>query len=586
MHVTIKPGDKAVAAWVEPILPVSAAPDVTTRLPRSRPLASVTILAWAVRFSAMLNLLAFSEHHASRLIYWAAAWVPFEVSIGRRLLMLLTAVMLFLLSSGLERGKRIAWALTIGALIFAPLIHLGRTVIWPQVLLNLPLILLLCANHRFFVARSDQRSLRSALIICPLLLIALMIFGTLRLHDLRFETSGSDSWGACLQAAFELVFVQNAHAQHAQTHQSLLLFSELRIGGTSIALLALFLALRPALRPQGSNAQEEARMDQLVRNFGNDPLHSYALLGDKTFFFNTAKSVGIPYVMSGRFAIALADPIGYPEARAGAIQEFAEFCRYQDWVPIFYQITSELLSVYERLGFGSFQIGEDARIEAAQFDLKGSSFQNLRTLCNKAQKEGLRFYWYDHFAGNDGKLEGELAEISRLWLAHKNGREMTFDMGSFSREEIRRCGAAVAFDANGRALAFATWRSFADGTGRGLDLMRSRPENRNVLDFILVESIKHFRSQGITDIDLGNAPLARAEKNEKPDAVVDHAVRFIYENLNNIYAYKPLFEFKRKYRPKWRKRSLAYPRGESLPLIGLALVRVHTRQAWWRIITG
>ena len=88
---------------------------------------------------------------------------------------------------------------------------------------------------------------------------------------------------------------------------------------------------------------------------------------------------------------------------------------------------------------------------------------------------------------------------------------MTFDMGSYSLEEIREHGADVAINAEGKALAFATWRPFGQGRGTALDLMRSLPEARNVMDFVLVESILHFRQQGIRDISLGNAPLANAQ---------------------------------------------------------------------------
>jgi phosphatidylglycerol lysyltransferase len=586
MHATIELARQR--AEQQALLPPDAPKAAPFFVPRSHArtrLTSVTMLAWAVRFSAMLNLLAFSEHHAARIIFWIADWVPFEVSVGRRFLMLLTAVMLFVLSSGLERGKRMAWLLTIGALVFAPLIHLGRGVIWPQMLLNLPLIVLLCAKHRYFVAQSDKRSLRSALIVCPVLLAGLLVFGTVRLHDLRFETSGPDSWLGCVQAAVELALVQNAHTQHALTHATLLLFSELRMGGTSIALLALFLALRPDLAKRRNEPMEEARMDRLLREHGDDPLHSYALLGDKTFFFDARNETGIPYVRSGRFAVALADPIGPAESRFRAIGEFAEFCRRQDWVPLFYQIADVSPPLYRALGFSVFQIGEDARVNATGFDLRGAAFQNLRTLCNKARKESLRFTWYDPAQSRNPQLEGELAVISAAWLTGKRGAEMTYDMGSFSCGEIRRRGAAVALDAAGRAVAFATWRHFG-GNGVVLDLMRSLPAARNVLDFVLVESIRHFRAQGVTDISLGNAPLASAREAPAAPAVEDRAVRFLYENLNHVYAYKPLFEFKRKYRPQWRARYLAYPSGESLPLIGLALVRVHTRNSRWRFLTG
>jgi lysylphosphatidylglycerol synthetase-like protein (DUF2156 family) len=61
-------------------------------------------------------------------------------------------------------------------------------------------------------------------------------------------------------------------------------------------------------------------------------------------------------------------------------------------------------------------------------------------------------------------------------------------------------------------------------------------------------------------------------------------VQFLFENLNHIYGYKSLFEFKRKYRPQWRGRYVAYRRGVHLPLASLALVRVHALAGIWKFL--
>jgi lysylphosphatidylglycerol synthetase-like protein (DUF2156 family) len=152
---------------------------------------------------------------------------------------------------------------------------------------------------------------------------------------------------------------------------------------------------------------------------------------------------------------------------------------------------------------------------------------------------------------------------------------MSFDMGEFLLKDIRERGASVAVDAQGNALAFATWRSFAQGSGRALDLMRTLPHARNIMDFVLVESIAHFRTLGVTDVSLGLAPLANTNNTGSRLVAEEKVVQFLFENLNHVYGYKSLFEFKRKYRPHWRGRYVAYRRGVQLPLVGLALVRVH-----------
>ena len=322
----------------------------------------------------------------------------------------------------------------------------------------------------------------------------------------------------------------------------------------------------------------------MINQYGEDSFDSYALLDDKNYFFSGNDQAVIPYVLSGKFAIALANPIGHPERRPMAIIDFALFCHERDWEPIFYAVTEELIPHYKQAGLFLFKIGEESRLKTSDFHLKGHDFQNLRTLRNKAQRFGTRFLWYDAAQGIDEALERQLSFISRTWLEMKAAREMSFDMGAFSIEDIRRHGAAVAIDPNGQPLAFATWRPFAQGTGRALDLMRALPLARNVTDFVLIESILYFNSSDITNINLGLAPLANIEESPSRLVAEEKVVQFLFENLNHIYGYKSLFQFKRKYRPHWQSRYVAYRRGVHLPLVGLALVRVHAPSGLWKFL--
>ncbi len=552
--------------------------------PADGPPLGIVLITWLVRFSAVINLISSFLAEKPKLVYWLGPWMPFEVSEGVRLRMFLTSMLLFFLASGLARGKRTAWLLTICTLAIAPILHLGQMIIWPHMLINLGLIVFLLLNHRYFVVRSDERSVRLALYIYTLLAGALLAFGTFRLHELRYETSGGDDWGACAQAALELVLAQNAHAQAPQTSTASSFFTMLRIGGVTIALLGLVLTLRPVLAQRRAHAHDRAQVERLIDEHGEDPFDAYALLDDKCYFFSGNGEAVIPYVVSGNFAAALANPIGHPARCPAAIVDFVSFCREQDWEPIFYAVTEEMIPHYKGAGLSHFKIGEEARLRANQFELAGRNFQNLRSLRNRAKRLGIQFRWYDATHGVDESLEHQLSNISHRWLEMKHAREMSFDMGSFSIADIRSHGAAVALDPTGQALALATWRPFARGQGRVLDIMRALPQERNVMDFVLIESIFHFRSRGIMNINLGLAPLANTRESPSGLMAEEKMVEFLFENLNHVYGYKSLFEFKRKYRPNWRGRYVAYRRGVHLPLAGLALARVHAPAGIWKFL--
>ena len=557
------------------------APGLRARL---RPILSITALAWAVRMVAVFNMVNALLRYEPKFIFWLGQWVPMQITETARIRMFLMSVLLFLLASALQRGKKLAWQITLLGLMLAPLLHLDRGVIWPQAAVNLLVFGFLIWHREYFVAESDPRSIRSALFICPLLGAALLIFGTIRLHALHKHTVGPHTWTACAQTAGELVFLHHTNTQLPVTTHSRDLFATLRVGGTSVALIGLCLILRPVIARRRTRGEHREQAQWLVSQYGDDPLDPYALLDDKQYFFTASGRAMVPYALSGNLAVALADPVGAPDERAVAIAEFAVYCRHRDWKPVFYEVAEDLVPEYERVGFSVFKVGEEAWLNPESFTLKGRDYQNLRTACNSARKRHLSFRWYDASRGIDAALETQLAEISAAWIEGKRTREMAFDMGSFSTDAIRRQGVGVAVDPDGRALAFATWRHFARGNGRCLDLMRVRPGSRNVMDFVLVESILHFRDEGVRDLSLGAAPLANADA--VPHQGEEKAVRFLFENLNRIYGYKSLFEFKRKYRPCWRSRYLAYHRGLHLPLVGLAVARVHTPSGVWKFLVA
>jgi phosphatidylglycerol lysyltransferase len=549
-----------------------------------RPLTSIVVLAWAVRIVSVFNIIDALVRYQPKFIFWLGTWVPFEISEGHRIRMFLMSILLLVLASALQRGKRLAWQITIAGLLLAPILHLGRGAVWPQALVNLTLIAFLINQRRYFVVASDTKSIRSALIVCPLLAVGLLAFGTIRLHALHKHTIGPHDWWSCAQTACELVVVHSSWTQNAITPHSRDLFTVLRMGGTSIALLGLVMILRPVLTRRIALKSDRDRARRILEQHGHEPLDAYALLRDKSYFFAAEGRVAVPYVHSGNMAIALADPIGPRSLRAAAIGEFADYCRRLDWEPVFYEIGDDLMAVYEQAGFAVFKIGEEARLRGDDFSLHGGEFQNLRTACNSARKKGIQFRWYDAARGIDETLEHQLAAISQEWLKAKKAQEMTFDMGSYSLADIRRNGASVAIDATGQAIAFATWRPFAQESGRVLDLMRCLPNKRNVMDFVLVESILHFRALGVKDISLGTAPLANVQKEGERLIAEEKVVQFLFENLNRIYGYKSLFEFKRKYRPHWQGRYIAYRRGGQLPRLGLALVQVHAPGRIWKFL--
>ena len=552
---------------------------------------STRLIAWITAVIGGLNLLDALIPREPALIERMEEYVPLEIPQGSQWLQAVVGLTLIFLARGLFRHKRIAWWFAVGAYGLQAATHLALGFDWAYAMLALFMVAWLGSSRAAFTAHTAEPSIRLGLIAVPI--AAAVVFGSAfaMLHQVRSELSlvRSELWGgpparkerrvtpkAIAQGATQLLLTQKTKVLTPQTHRAAATMKIVPIGGPVLALFALVLFLRPVLPHDKPSPADRARVKAMIAAHGLDPLDDFALMEDKHYFFSEDGTCVVVYAPWRDYAVTLADPIGPPDRHPAAMAEFAAFCRRNDWQPTFYEITQAARDALEKLGFVSFRIAEDARIDLTHYKLEGKKFQRHRTALNHAKKHGWQFRWYDPGERIDHGLEAQMKLVSDGWLAAKNGAEMTFDLGAFSSEYIALYGAAVLLNGDGRVEAFSTWMPFAHGRGRSLDLMRCR-QTTNVMDANILLAFEHFRAQGVTQISLGNAPLANVDADlGKALAKEEKAVRYVYENFNKIYGYKTLFEFKDKYQPEWRPRYVAYRGTAQLPMIALAIAAVHT----------
>lgn len=542
---------------------------------------SLRVLVWAVIVMGCVDLLEAVVLKPPGVIAWMEQWIPIGVSEKSRLLLLISGVSQLVLARALRRRKRMGWFLIVVLLSVSVVLHLSRAFDWHHALAALVLLVPLLRWQKEFVARSDRPSISVALKMGLVLLAALFVYGTVSLHEFseRGAYGGEGlSWSECAEAAVSGVFAQKSMVDHQGSREARNFLRTLRIGGLCSGLIVLALLMRRVVdREDEATDEERQRAKKLIAAHGSDPMDCFALLTDKRYFFSDDGEGMVAYALWRNFAVALADPI-CPEGRhPEMIARFIKFCALQDWEPIFYCSHVDHRAQYENQGLLTLKVGEDARLDVNEFKLAGGRFQNLRTARNKAQKNGLSFQWYDAQPHPDHGLEAQLQVLSDTWLKSKHGGEMTFDLGSFNVPTIREHGVAIARNLENRMEAFATWWPYAQGKGRCLDIMRAREEVRDVMDFLIVEAIDHFKTQGVVEVSLGNAPLANvdAETEGHDPTRRERAVKFLFDNFDRFYGYKRLFNFKKKYQPDWQGRYLAYRPGVTLAMVGLAIAGVH-----------
>jgi lysylphosphatidylglycerol synthetase-like protein (DUF2156 family) len=103
--------------------------------------------------------------------------------------------------------------------------------------------------------------------------------------------------------------------------------------------------------------------------------------------------------------------------------------------------------------------------------------------------------------------------------------------------------------------------------------MRKRKEVvPGTMDFLLYHSLMQLKEMNYEEASLANAPLANVSGPRRP---LERGVALLFENMNAFYGYKNLFQFKKKFAPRWEGRYLIYPKGADLPRVAYALAGVH-----------
>jgi phosphatidylglycerol lysyltransferase len=556
----------------------------------------VHLIAWVVAAFGAVNIFEAILPKEPAVLDWMEQFLPMDVSESSRLGMYLAGAFLLAVARGLSRRKRAAWWIAVTLLTVTSLLQLVHAFDYHHTVIAIAIVGILIWRRRDFVALSDRGSIRWALWIGVPLFIAVFLYGVIGLLNLEGQTEGRIDFGSAVLTVLELIFLQSTDTLIATTPRAANFFIHVSVGGIAWGLLVAILFLRPVLQRALEPSVDRELIRRILEQHGCDPLDQFALLPDKRHFVTPDGNTFFAYALWRNFAVALVGPVGPRDQWASSIQEFVRFCLIQDWEPVFYCARGEFRPLFGQAGLKSFKIGEDARLSVAEFSLKGGKFQNLRTACNKARKEGNVCRWYQPLIADrksaisheqltiDYGLEAQMKLLSDAWLRQKGGTEMTFDLGAFGIGQIRENGAAAIFSADGQLEAFATWRPYRQSKGRSLDLMRARADAKGVMDFLIVESIDHFKQQGVEEVSLGNAPLANADEDLRTSVREERVVKFLFENFDRYYGYKSLFEFKRKYQPVWQGRYLGFRPAVNVFLVAAALVRVHLPQGLMKLL--
>lgn len=537
----------------------------------------VRFVALLVAVLGCINVLSAVTPALEDRLLRLAPYVPGIVRHGAHLSATLAGFGLLLLAENLGRRKRIAWLLAELLLGISITSHLAKGLDWEEALAALVAALWLWSLRQEFQAQSDRPSIRHGLQTLAVAVLFTLAYGALGFYllDHHFNVNFGLA-GAVRQTVVMFTEFYNPGIEPITGFGRYFADSIYVIGAATLGYAALML-FRPVLVRQPATPAERARAKRIIEAHGCSSLARFTLFDDKSYWFSEGGSV-IAYAAKGRAAVTLGDPVGPEQDFGAAVRAFRACYLHRDWQAAFYQVLPDHLDEYRAAGLQVLHIGDEAVLGLAAFTLEGGHNKSVRGAVNRLTREGYRAECIDPPLSSQVLLE--LRQVSDEWLTLMHGREKRFSLGWFDDEYLRNSPVMVVRTPEARISAFANILPEYQKNECTIDLMRRRREvESGTMDFLFVHLFQWARERGYDGFNLGLCALSGV--GETPDdPVVEQALHYLYEHVNQFYNFKGLHAFKDKFHPRWEPRYLAYPGAPDLPAIALALIRADSGDAF------
>ena len=332
----------------------------------------------------------------------------------------------------------------------------------------------------------------------------------------------------------------------------------------------------------GSAAQNEAQRERtllLLRRYAENSMSYLTLERDKQCFFSESVEGVAGYALSGRDMVLCSDPICAPGDLGEFLEDLKKFAHRIHYRIIILFTLGKNLPIYRAAGFGFYKTGEEAVFDLESYNMSGGKAAKVRASVHQAARDGLTVREYAPRNGTLEEIERQFFEISDAWLKRKHTSLLKFALGGIGFHEVNDKRYFYAADRDGVIQGFMVFLPYRQGQGYLVDVMRRRPGcTHGVMELIFHDAYEKMKAEGVRYGSLGIAPFANTEVGSR-DTMIERLEHYNYENMNDIYGFKPLYEAKAKYAPTaWEPAYLTcLPRHLTLSMARSALGVLDTR---------
>ncbi|MEU5576103.1 bifunctional lysylphosphatidylglycerol synthetase/lysine--tRNA ligase LysX [Streptomyces huasconensis] len=340
--------------------------------------------------------------------------------------------------------------------------------------------------------------------------------------------------------------------------------------------LALLSAAATLFRSQRMEAalhgDEEPRIRALLGAYGDqDSLGYFATRRDKAVVFSPSGKAAVTYRVEAGVCLASGDPVGDREAWPHAIAAWLDVARRYAWAPAVMGASEDGATAYARHGLGALQLGDEAILHVADFDLHGRDMRVTRQAVNRVRRGGATTRVRRHSTLTDEEME-EIIDKADAWRDTETERGFSMALDRLGDPEDGHCLLVEALDADGRLLALLSLVPWG-GDGISLDLMRrDRAAPNGVMEFMVAELCAAAPKFGVRRVSLNFAVFRSVfeEGGRIGAGPVLRLWRKLLLFLSKWWQLEALYRSNAKYHPEWYPRFLCYGDSGALARISLA----------------
>ena len=520
----------------------------------------------------IINIISVLTPAISGRLMQLKGFLPLEAIHLSNYLVFTSGLFLLVTSSFMLKGLKMAWWFGFGLSIISLIGNLTKAIDFEESTLALIVCISLIATRKEYYIKTNPRLRLLGLQTAILSVIAVLIYGIIGFYFLDKKHFNIDfSIGQSIQYTLQNYFLLGSYDLIPLDNFSKHFLASIKISGFISFAFLIYTLIKPYILKNSVTTAEKEIANELLEKYGNSSLDYFKTYFDKLLYISQNNDAFLAYRVSGNFAVVLENPVAKNENEMKqCIIEFDNFCYEAGLKSIYYRIPEENLEVYKSLGKKYFFIGQEGVVDLTTFNLEGGSKKSLRNGLKKISDLQLKTT-INLPPIKDGLLQ-KIQSVSDEWLEETRRKEILFSQGIFLWDELKKQTIITVENSEEKIIAFLNIIPDYTKNEGTYDLIRKTTDAPNgIIDFILIELFNHLKSQNLTAVNIGLAPMSGIDN---PTTIQEKSMKYVYEKVKSFSHYKGLRDFKEKFSPSWHNQYIVFTDDYDLIQIPQVLAKV------------